>query len=536
MSYQVIARKWRPQLFGEVVGQSHITTTLRHAVERDRVGHAYLFAGPRGVGKTTTARLLAKALNCIEGPTPDPCNSCEHCRAIAAGADVDVIEIDAASNRGIDEIRSLRENVKFAPAASRYKVYIIDEVHMLTREAFNALLKTLEEPPAHALFILATTDPDRLPPTILSRCQLLTFRRIPTPEIAELLRRIAAEEGYELEGEAALLVARSAGGAIRDAESALEQLFAYAEGGISADDARAVLGKVNLEELAALTGEVQAGDAAAVVARCGSIVDSGVDPRVLAEELLAYWRDCFLFSLGGESAKTAELADAEVAAALETEAWLALLSSLRRTLVELKASRQPRLVLELALVELSQLPRLIPVAELARRLAAGAPAPQPADVKKKPLDAEEAAPPEPRPAADEPPAALEPFDGREFLRRIKRRNATLGALCAGAAELELLDDDVVRLRFAPRNAFHQRGLRKLENVRLFEDVTAELYGRRLTPESVLDDALGGDDDAPEPPAGRGDADIAGLPAAERRAVETVQDYFDARLIRIDKKG
>ncbi|MBD3372514.1 MAG: DNA polymerase III subunit gamma/tau [Candidatus Coatesbacteria bacterium] len=384
MSYQVIARKWRPQLFGEVVGQEHITTTLRNAVARDRVGHAYLFAGPRGVGKTTTARLLAKALNCVEGPTPDPCNTCEHCRAIAAGADVDVIEIDAASNRGIDEIRALRENVKFAPAGARYKVYIIDEVHMLTREAFNALLKTLEEPPPHALFILATTDPDKLPPTILSRCQQLTFRRIPAEAVAELLERIAAEEGFLLESEAALMLARSAGGAVRDAESALEQLFAFAEGEISVEDARAVLGKVDREQLGALSREIIEGDAAALVVRLGGIVDSGVDPRVVAEELLALWRDCFLVALGGEAAAAVQPADDELAALSPTEGWLARLAVLRRSLGELKLSRQPRLVLELTLVELARMPELLPVAELAERLETGASeAPRRGDVKKK---------------------------------------------------------------------------------------------------------------------------------------------------------
>jgi DNA polymerase III subunit gamma/tau len=385
MSYQVIARKWRPQLFGEVVGQEHITTTLRNAVARDRVGHAYLFAGPRGVGKTTTARLLAKALNCVEGPTPDPCNTCEHCRAIAAGADVDVIEIDAASNRGIDEIRTLRENVKFAPAGARYKVYIIDEVHMLTREAFNALLKTLEEPPPHALFILATTDPDKLPPTILSRCQQLTFRRIPAEAVAELLERIAAEEGFQLESEAALMLARSAGGAVRDAESALEQLFAFAEGEISVEDARAVLGKVDREQLGALSREIIEGDAAALVVRLGGIVDSGVDPRVVAEELLTLWRDCFLVALGGQAAAAVQPADDELAALSPTEGWLARLAVLRRSLGELKLSRQPRLVLELTLVELARLPELLPVAELAERLETGASeVPRRADVKKKP--------------------------------------------------------------------------------------------------------------------------------------------------------
>src|SRR6266849_2589052 len=244
MSYQVIARKWRPQTFGEVVGQEHVTRTLVNAIRANRVAHAYIFSGPRGVGKTTTARILAKALNCVKGPTPDPCNQCDACKEITAGTSLDVIEIDAASNRGIDQIRELREMVRYAPAASRNKVVILDEAHMLTGEASNALLKTLEEPPDRVIFVMATTEPENLADTIRSRSQHFHFRALSFAEIVQTLEKIAREEKLEIDSGALAVMARAAEGSLRDALSLLEQAMAYCGTTITDTQVRELLGAV----------------------------------------------------------------------------------------------------------------------------------------------------------------------------------------------------------------------------------------------------------------------------------------------------
>jgi len=247
MSYLVTARKWRPQRFEEVVGQSHVTQTLKNAIATGRIAHAYLFDGTRGIGKTTIARILAKALNCVEGPTPVPCNQCAICQEIAQGNSIDVLEIDGASNRGIDEVRELRENIKYMPAKGRYKIYIIDEVHMLTKEAFNALLKTLEEPPSHVIFILATTEPHKIPNTILSRCQRFHLRLVDLPDIVGRLELIAEREGISIEREALLQIARRAQGSMRDAQSFLDLVVSYAGNTVRKEDIEAILGGVDFE-------------------------------------------------------------------------------------------------------------------------------------------------------------------------------------------------------------------------------------------------------------------------------------------------
>ncbi|MDO8734336.1 MAG: DNA polymerase III subunit gamma/tau, partial [Elusimicrobiota bacterium] len=227
MSYIVLARKYRPQKFDDIVGQEHITRVLKNAIKENRIAHGYIFSGQRGIGKTTTARIFAKALNCKERPKEEPCDKCDSCREIVGGNSIDVMEIDAASNRGIDQIRDLRENIKYAPSSSKYKIYIIDEAHQITNEAFNALLKTLEEPPAHAIFIFATTSTQKIPPTILSRCQRFSFRPLSIKEISGQIEKIAEKENIKIDDKAVAVIARSVGGALRDALSVFDQVISF---------------------------------------------------------------------------------------------------------------------------------------------------------------------------------------------------------------------------------------------------------------------------------------------------------------------
>ena len=288
MGYRSLYRKWRPQIFKEIIGQEHITQTLINAISLNRIAHAYIFSGPRGVGKTTTARILAKSLNCEKGPTTHPCNVCEKCIRITDGYSMDVIEIDGASNRGIDDIRDLRNKVKFAPAEGKYKVYIIDEVHMLTTEAFNALLKTLEEPPAHVIFIFATTAPHKIPNTILSRCQWFNFRRIPLQNIIAKLKIISKDEGINIDDKAINIIARNSTGSMRDAESALDQVIAYCDKKVNLQNVRDVLGVIEEDIFydfmeAIITSNVNKG-----IGIINQISDAGEDPHQFVKNLMEY--------------------------------------------------------------------------------------------------------------------------------------------------------------------------------------------------------------------------------------------------------
>ena len=291
MSYLVFALKWRPKNFDEIIGQEHILTTLKSSLQKNRLSHAYLFSGPRGVGKTSTARILAKALNCKEGPTINPCGKCPSCVEIAQGRSLDVIEIDGASNRGIEEIRTLRENVKFSPVQGKYKIYIIDEVHQITPDGFNALLKTLEEPPPFVKFIFATTRPDKIIPTILSRCQRLDFRRISVMEIVAQLERIAAAEKVEVDKEALIAVARSSDGALRDAESVLDQLIAFAKGKVSLSDVVSMMALVEQDTLFAIADKIIQKDAHSALALFDEIINQGKDAGTFLANLIEHFRN-----------------------------------------------------------------------------------------------------------------------------------------------------------------------------------------------------------------------------------------------------
>ncbi|MCX5694747.1 MAG: DNA polymerase III subunit gamma/tau [Candidatus Omnitrophica bacterium] len=307
MSYTVFALKWRPQDFESIIGQDHIVGTLKNAISKDRLAHAYLFAGPRGVGKTSTARILAKALNCKEGPTLKPCQKCPSCLEINQGRSLDVIEIDGASNRGIDEIRALRENVKFSPTHGKYKVYIIDEVHQITPDGFNALLKTLEEPPEFVKFIFATTHPQKVIPTIISRCQRMDFRRITVIEIIAQLEKIIHQEKIIVDKEVLAAVARSSDGSLRDAESVLDQLASFSKDRISLKDAISVLGMVEQDVLFALTDKIIQKDPAQALKLFNEIIDDGKDPGVFLINLIEHFRNLMVAKVSQADNKLVDL-------------------------------------------------------------------------------------------------------------------------------------------------------------------------------------------------------------------------------------
>lgn len=305
--YTVFALKWRPKNFDEIIGQNHIVTILKNAIEKNRLAHAYLFAGPRGVGKTSTARILAKSLNCKNGPTVTPCEKCAPCLEIAQSRSFDVIEIDGASNRGIDEIRVIRENVKFPPQAGKFKIYIIDEVHMLTPEAFNALLKTLEEPPAFVKFIFATTQANKVLPTILSRCQRFDFRRIPVMETIAQLERIVAQEKINIDREVLFAIAKSSDGALRDAESLLDQLSSFSKDKISLKDVISVLGIVEQEALFELTDKIIKKDSGAALELLGRLIDEGKDTHLFLTNLVEHFRNLMIAKVAHADSKLIDL-------------------------------------------------------------------------------------------------------------------------------------------------------------------------------------------------------------------------------------
>jgi DNA polymerase-3 subunit gamma/tau len=277
MAYIVLARRWRPQKFDDIIGQEHISKTLSNAITSEHIGHAFIFAGPRGVGKTSTARILAKALNCEKGPVAIPCDACSNCTSIIKGNSLDVLEIDGASNRGIDEIRNLRENIRFTPSQGKYRIYIIDEVHMLTKEAFNALLKTLEEPPSHALFIFATTEIHRVPATILSRCQRFDFKRIPVKIIIEHLKYICDKEKIKIEDDAVLQIAKKADGSLRDAQSILDQIISFSGETISLEQVANSLGIISLDLYFDIADKIRAGKSDAIILASQDVISSGYD-------------------------------------------------------------------------------------------------------------------------------------------------------------------------------------------------------------------------------------------------------------------
>jgi DNA polymerase-3 subunit gamma/tau len=368
--YTVVARRYRPQQFAELIGQEHVAQALINALQSDRVAHAYLFTGARGVGKTSAARILAKALNCQVGPTPTPCDACESCKAIATGEDVDVLEIDGASNNKVEEIRDLRQNVGFRPTRSRYKIYIIDEVHMLTTSAFNALLKTLEEPPAHVKFILATTEVQKIPITILSRCQRFDFAHVGPAKIFEQLKRIVEREGHAADDDALRLIARRANGSMRDSQSLLDQLLAASSERLTAQQVHALLGTAADERVTELASAIFDHNPRQALALIAAWVDRGLQIPELIDQLIGYWRALMLVNCGGPDIRELPVSPAQVEAVtaqaqrLSLDTILAGLEVWTATRLRLRDSVHAQVLLEMAVVRLSRLDELLPIGQL----------------------------------------------------------------------------------------------------------------------------------------------------------------------------
>lgn len=360
MTYIALYREWRPKVFEEVVGQQHITTTLKNSIKNNRIAHAYLFCGIRGTGKTSTAKIFAKALNCEKGPTPTPCNVCSKCKAIDSGRLMDVIEIDAASNRGIDEIRELRDNIKYPPSEGRYKVYIIDEVHMLTKEAFNALLKTLEEPPRYVVFILATTEPYRLPETILSRCQRYDFKRLAISDIIGKMREILDKHGLKADNQALAVIARSSQGAMRDALSLLDQCISYADTELTKDIVLEILGTVNEEFLFDFAESIRAKDLPKCLAKIDELTYNGKDLHQFVSDLLYHFRNLMVARVSQNPTGIIDLSEESIEAlknqsrGFELKEILRVINTLSEAEKDIKWASHPRILLEMALVKLTK--------------------------------------------------------------------------------------------------------------------------------------------------------------------------------------
>jgi DNA polymerase-3 subunit gamma/tau len=495
MLSQVFYRKWRPQTLAEVVGQEQVTQTLSNALNSGRVSHAYLFYGPRGTGKTSTGRILAKAVNCLTNGKGEPCNSCDICRAITEGRALDVIEVDAASNRGIDEIRDLREKVNYAPSHARYKVYIIDEVHMLTKEASNALLKTLEEPPPHVIFILATTEVHKVLPTILSRCQRFDFRRISHTDVVSKLARICSTEGIHIEPEGLRLIAKSATGSLRDAENLLEQLTTYYGTEIGLHQVQAILGITGDQRARQLVQHIVNNDISAGVLTINSVNNDGLDLHQFNREVVEYLRELLLVKTGSKEAVDLTTEDIAELKELAVKTSLAQISKAIRLFgqLELGFDNYSTLPLELALVDCAQPPveeRESPLAPLKPQAVKPMPASEPKVIspKQPPVKPEPAS----QPSVVPPKAEVTPAPPPQLHNEVERlrlnwrqvidqapedvkRTPAIAILRSAGIKPVAVEGNTAVLAF--RYPIHKEKMETAENLQVAEKIISNFLGR-----------------------------------------------------------
>jgi len=510
MTYLVMARKYRPQRFEEVVGQPHVTVTLVNAIMANRISHAYLFAGPKGTGKTTVARILAKALNCKDVPTPQPCGECDSCTEIAMSRSLDVVEIDGASNNSVDDVRALRENIRYVPSKGKYKIYIIDEVHMLSDSAFNALLKTLEEPPAHAIFIFATTEPHKVPQTVLSRCQRFDFRRIPTADLVKTIKTIAQIEKLEIDQDASYILARRADGSLRDILSLLDQVIAFGgEDGGSPSQRRVTkelvtqtLGLVDQDKLFEITDAISQKNIQKGLSILNQLIDSGIDLPELVNSLLQHFRDLLVSKVGQDSKILFDLSDTyvnkykEKAKSFSETDILRMIRIVADLNLTLKRVTDPRIFLELALMKLLKMESAVSLKDVISKLDqlkacqeeelnSGSSAVNSENVdypvipqKKGDFFSHSTNGVEKTGLAEKRGISLQSLKDRwdEVLERIKRTKLSLWSLIKDG-EIISLEDGIVTMEFQNGRNFHKQQVGKRENLNLIQQALGDIYGQ-----------------------------------------------------------
>ena len=481
MNYQVIARKFRPQVFTEVVGQGPIVQTLQNAIQFNRIGHAYLFSGPRGVGKTTTARILAKGLNCVDGPTAAPCNVCHSCKEIAAAQALDVLEIDAASNTGVDNIRELRESARYAPSRDRYKIFIIDEVHMLSTSAFNALLKILEEPPSHVVFIMATTERQKVPATILSRCQQFVFRTISHVEIQAHLRQIVEREGVGVDDRALGYIVRAAEGSMRDAQSLLDQIISFSGRQVADEDVRDVLGFIPSDILDRTIDAMAAKNSKDLLENVAIVVDQGLNIQQYVREFIGRVRDMLLLKLGLEE-KVLGGADEKKSLARRAEQFseqdlIRYFDLLLKLENDLRWTSQPRFQLEVGLIKLAKIGHVRDIEDVLRDLQSGAPiqVPRAASIAKPVSTAAPAPPAPPKPA---PSSSF----AESFARRVEEKSAITAVYLKKASAVEQTGDGI---RVVMPNVAGMALLDTKEHREVLDAAASDLVGKPVSASLIM---------------------------------------------------